>query len=150
MDEADLARLHAPVRPLRSRRIALAVAGFELVAFGALIVASGDALGWSDRAGFVLLAGALAWFLWRLASVAAVPGPEGLLVRNILVTRELVWAQIVSVRFGGGNPWALLDLADGDTLAVMGIQRSDGARAQAEATRLATLVALHSPTPRDD
>ena len=33
---------------------------------------------------------------------------------------------------------------DGDTLAVMGVQRADGKRGLAEADRLATLVALHS------
>jgi hypothetical protein len=43
-----------------------------------------------------------------------------------------------------------LDLADGDTLAVMGIQRADGAFAESEARRLATLVALHTTTQRDD
>jgi hypothetical protein len=66
------------------------------------------------------------------------------------VERDLSWAQIVSVRFGGGNPWALLDLDDGETMPVMGIQRSDGARAVAESRRLATLVEFHSRTDRND
>src|SRR3954449_5027775 len=146
----DLRALHAPLRPKRSRAVAFAVAGFELVMFGVLIVAVGDGLGWVDRFGFVALAVAIAWFLWRLASVTAIPGDTGLIVRNLLLTRELAWPQIVSVRFGGGNPWVLLDLDDGETLPVMGVQRSDGPRATAEATRLATLVELHSPTDRDD
>jgi hypothetical protein len=142
--------LHAPLRPRRSRVVALGVAGFELVMFGVLIVALGDGLGWIDRFGFVALALALAWFLWRLASVAAIPSEQGLTVRNLLLTRHLSWPQIVSVRFGGGNPWVLLDLDDGETLPVMGVQRSDGPRAVVEATRLATLVELHSATARDD
>jgi len=44
----------------------------------------------------------------------------------------------------------MLDLSDGDVLAVMAIQRADGAYAQAEARRLATLVAAGTGTPRDD
>jgi hypothetical protein len=43
-----------------------------------------------------------------------------------------------------------LDLDDGDTLAVMGVQRSDGERARQEARRLATLVAARQRTARDD
>jgi hypothetical protein len=146
----DLRALHAPLRPKRSRAIAIGVAVFELLMFAVLIVAVGDGLGGVDRLGFVFLAVALAWFLWRLASVAAIPGEAGLVVRNVLLTRELSWAQIVSVRFGGGNPWVLLDLDDGETLSVMGIQRSDGARAVSEARRLATLVEFHSRTERND
>jgi hypothetical protein len=142
--------LHATLRPQRSRRIAYGIIALETVAFAVLLVASGDMLGWLDRALFVLLAGALAWFLWRLASVCAQPSESGLHVRNLLLSRDLRWAQIVSVRFGGGNPWVLLDLDDGESMPVMGIQRSDGARADAEARRLATLVEFHSRTDRDD
>ena len=58
--------------------------------------------------------------------------------------RELAWAQVVAVRFGGGDPWVTLDLDDGEVLAVMAIQRADGARGEAEARRLATLVAAHT------
>jgi hypothetical protein len=57
---------------------------------------------------------------------------------------------VVAVRFGDGDPWVMLDLRDGDVLAVMAIQRADGAYAQAEARRLATLVAAGTGTPRDD
>ncbi len=76
--------------------------------------------------GFRLL---VAWFLSRQAMVRAVPDGDGLMVRNLVVTRHVAWAEIVSVRFGQGRAWAQLDLADGDTLAVMGMQASDGARA---------------------
>ena len=36
-----------------------------------------------------------------------------------------------------------LDLADGETLGVMAVQRADGASADAEAARLAALAAAH-------
>ena len=103
-----------------------------------------------DQAGIALLGLAVTWFCWRQASVSARPDETGITVRNLVVSRRIAWAEVVSVRFGGGRPWVQLDLADGDTLAVMGIQRADGARAEAEARRLATLVELHSRTARDD
>jgi len=146
----DVQALHETLRPKRSRAIALGMIALEVAAFALLLVALGDGLGWLDRIGFVLLSAALAWFLWRLATVRAVPTEAGLHVRNLLLERDLGWAQIVSVRFGGGNPWVLLDLDDGETLSVMGIQRSDGARAVSEARRLATLVEFHSRTERND
>jgi hypothetical protein len=104
----------------------------------------GFALG--DRIGIGLVGFAIVWFCWRQATVRAVPGPDGLRVRNLATTRTVPWAQIVWVRFGEGRPWVQLDLDDGDTLAVMGVQRSDGERARQEARRLATLVQVRQRT----
>jgi hypothetical protein len=145
--------LHRPFRPRLARWVAWSVAGAVLVFMVALAVVlpdvSGVEAGLGDRlgvAGFGLL---VAWFLSRQAMVRAVPDADGLTVRNLLVTRHVAWAEIISVRFGQGRAWAQLDLADGDTLAVMGIQASDGALGTVEAGRLATLVALHSITDQD-
>ena len=137
-----------PFRPRAARAVTLAVAALVLVLTGVLLVAM-PSLGWLDRAGFVVVAVAVAWFCWREASVVARPGPDGLVVRNLLLRRRLAWEEIVSVRFGEGRPWVQLDLADGDTLAVMAIQRADGAAADLEARRLATLVARRSAAPDD-
>ena len=71
-------------------------------------------------------------------------------MQNLITGRSLEWAQIVAVRFGGGPPWLILDLDDGDSLPVMAVQRADGRAAEEQARRLATLVALHSRTERDD
>ena len=49
-------------------------------------------------------------------------------------------AEVVGVQFGGGEPWVSLDLDDGDTLAVMAIQKADGDVSGREASRLAALV----------
>lgn len=148
------ADLHRPFRPRAARIVAtvLAVAVLAMMVAIALLlpqVAPGRQSD-LDRAGIVGFGVLVAWFLMRQAGVRAVPDADGLTVRNLLLTRRVGWAEIVSVRFGHGRPWVQLDLDDGDTLAVMGIQRADGARAVAEARRLATLVALHSATPRDD
>lgn len=78
-----------------------------------------------DRGGFVVFGLALFVFCYREATVRVVAEPDRLIVRNLLKTRYLEWAEVVSVSFPEGNPWPQLDLSDGDTLAVMAIQRTD-------------------------
>lgn len=143
------AGLDAPFRPRLARFVTLGVAAAVAVLTGILVVVM-PGLGPLDQAGFAAFGALIVWFCWRQASVSAVPDATGLRVRNLVVTRHVTWAQIVSVRFGQGRAWVQLDLADGDTLAVMGVQRADGARAEQEARRLATLVARRSTTRRDD
>ena len=138
-----------PFRPRLARMVSLVIA-LGVAALTVLLVAALSKVPWSDRTGMGLVGLAVAWFCWREASVAARPDPDGLTVRNLVLVRHLDWAEIVDVRFGQGRPWVQLDLADGDTLAVMAIQRADGAAADTEARRLATLVARHAATPRDD
>ena len=145
-------QLHAVLRPRRARPVALWLAGVELAVLigGSLFALPYDgpgAVGWFDRVGIISVGVAVAWLLWRLGTVAAWPSESGLRVRNLLTGRRLDWAEVVAVRFGGGGPWVTLDLTDGETLAVMAVQRADGPFGQAEATRLATLVALHSRVP---
>lgn len=99
---------------------------------------------------FGLLGAAIAW---RFGAVRAVPDPTGLTVINYATVRRLDWAEIVTVRFGPNDPWVHLDLADGDVLAVMGIQRADGEHGMAEARRLVALIselgeAAEPDTPR--
>jgi len=148
------AALYAPFRPRRARFVVWIFGGIEVVVLlglAAFLPATGPIpFHWPDRLGVVLVALAVVLVLSRFARLRAVPSPAGLRVRNVLFTRRLAWAQIVSVQFGGGNPWAVLDLTDGDTLAVMAVQRADGERAMGEARRLATLVALHTRTDHDD
>ncbi|KSW18505.1 PH domain-containing protein [Cellulomonas sp. B6] len=141
--------LAAPFRPRLARVVTLAVA-VVVLALTAVLVLTMPGLAPLDQTGFVLFGLLIAWFCWRQASVRAVPDATGIVVRNLLVTTHVDWAQIVSVRFGEGRAWVQLDLADGDTLAVMGVQRADGAFAEQEARRLATLVARRTATPRDD
>ncbi len=141
--------LTAPFRPRFARVVTIALAVLVVASTVAIILAM-SVLSTGDRVGFVLVGGLIVWFLWRQATVTARVDDDGLTVRNLVFTRRLEWAEIVSVRFGSGRPWVQLDLSDGDTLAVMGIQRADGEFADAEARRLATLVAMHTATPRDD
>lgn len=143
--------VHAPFRAHRGRVVGWVAAigqGVVLLGAAAILPWSGPkTVGLNDRLGFVVVAVLIGWGLHRLASVSAVPSETGLVVRNVLLTRQLEWAEILGIHFGSGDPWVLLDLSDGDTLAVMAIQRADGAQAAAEAGRLATLMALHADRP---
>jgi len=141
---------YAVFRPRAGRRVAATMSVLSVVIFtsGAVLMPSADPSlgGWSlsDRLVLTCCGLAVAAGLWRFASIRAVPSRAGLEIRNLVSTRTLVWAQIISVQFGGGAPWVSLDLDDTDTVAVMAIQKADGAFGQAEAARLAALVQVHS------
>lgn len=141
-------------RPRAARAVSLTLGGAVLAMTSGIAVflprITGAPVGAGDRVGIAAFGLAVAWFAYRQAAVRAVPDAVGLAVQNLVHRRRIEWAEIVSVRFGPDRPWVQLDLADGRTLAVMAIQRADGRRAQDEARRLATLVARHSTTPRDD
>ncbi len=139
----------APFRPVRGRRTALgfAIAQAVVLIVLAVVVPGGTPI---DRVGFLAVAAGVGWVLLRFGLLRAQPSPAGLVVQNLVRREELRWEQVVAVRFGDGDPWVMLDLSDGDVLAVMAIQRADGTYALAEARRLATLVAAGSRTPRDD
>ncbi len=145
------AELHRPFRPRAARRVSLVLG--VLTAVGAAVIMvfvpqmPGVTFGPADEVGTFLLALAILWLLWRQGGVRAVPDERGLTVRNFIYTRFVEWSEIVAVNFGAGSPWVQLDLSDGGTLAVMAIQRADGARGVEESRRLATVVALHEEYP---
>ena len=130
------------------------MAALSLLIFtgGALSLPRTDSLDGGGRAVdqlmLIFTGAAVAALLWRFASIRAVPSKAGLVVRNLFTTRTLEWAQIIRVQFGGGAPWVSVDLDDTDTVAVMAVQKADGAFGQAEAARLSALVQVHSrPSP---
>ena len=145
---------YAVFRPRRGRRVALTMAVLSLLIFagGALSLPQTAPLsaGWGvlDRLLLASCGVIVSALLWRYASIRAVPSTQGLVIRNLVTTRTLEWAQIVRVLFGGGAPWVSVDLDDTDTVAVMAIQKADGAFGRAEAARLSALVQVHSrPRP---
>jgi hypothetical protein len=135
----------APFRPHRGRVLPLVMAAVALVVCTGVAVGMGATGQWAagDQLMLVALGAGLAAFLWRYASIRAVPDADGITVRNLLVTRRVEWADVVEVRFPEGAPWVSFELADDDELAVMAVQRADGEVARAEAHRLALLVDGH-------
>jgi hypothetical protein len=75
---------------------------------------------------------------------------KGLTVVNLTRTRHLAWTQVVGVTFRQGYAWARLDVDDGTTIPVMGIQSADGPRGRAAARELAELIAARTRTVRND
>ena len=151
MGQPDDPAAFAPFRPRRGRRTAVITAITSVVVFAVVaLVLPGpaEAVNWRvpDRVFFLAIGLALAGGLWRFASLRAVPTREGLTVRNVIVTRTVEWRSISDIRFSGGDPWVSLDLDDGDTLAVMAIQRADAEFGRDEAGRLAALVQALGPS----
>lgn len=135
---------YAPFVPRRGRQVALGFGIASLLLFGvlALVVPSTALPGWSALDSWLLFGfGVLvAASMWRFAALRATPSTSGLVVRNVLLTRRVGWAQVSRVRFSGGDPWVVLDLSNGEQLAVMAVQKSDGDFARSESRRLAALV----------
>jgi hypothetical protein len=66
--------------------------------------------------------------------------PDRLVIVNGYRRREFAWAQVVAVHLPPGAPWVTVDLADGSTVAAMGIQGSDGSRAKQAVRQLRATV----------
>jgi hypothetical protein len=136
----------AVFRPRRGRAVAAGLGLVSLALFTAsalFLPGPGQGGQWraGDRLSFVSFGVAVAALLWRYATIRAVPTRQSLTVRNLLTTRTVPWARVAAVRFGGGDPWVTLELDDTEVLAVMAVQKADGAFGRAEAARLAALVA---------
>ena len=80
-----------------------------------------------------------AWFALVRSRVVATE--EHLVVVNGYKRRAFEWAQVVAISMPPGAPWATLDLDDGDTCPVMGIQGSDGDRARVAVRQVRALLA---------
>ena len=135
-------------RPVRARVVVYAVALAVLVTLVALAVAlpSGGPHPWGlgSRLGVVAVAVAFVLVLHRLADVRVETSDAGVLVVNVVGRRRLEWAEVVCVRLLRDDPWMLLDLSDGQALAAMGVQKSEGERAQRQARDFARLVTEHT------
>ncbi|WP_230209161.1 PH domain-containing protein [Nostocoides sp. HKS02] len=131
--------------------MAIAAAVLSVVIFGVVAVflpGPAQAGNWrvGDRVFFAGLGVAMAYLLWRYASIRATPTRETLTVRNLFTTRAVSWQSVVDVKFAGGDPWVSLELDDTDVLAVMAIQKADSTFALAEARRLVALVQALGPS----
>jgi hypothetical protein len=132
-------------RPVVTRLVLLvmAVALFGTLTSVAVLMPHDGAAPWStaDRATVVVTAALICAVLVLLSRPRAVADRDGLTVVNLTVKRRFAWPEVVRVNLRAGDAWVHLDLADGTTLAVMGIQPGI-ARQQAlrDARRLRDLV----------
>ncbi|HRI97267.1 MAG TPA: PH domain-containing protein, partial [Nocardioides sp.] len=136
-------------RPLGARVVGIAIS----VCLGAVCAATWLTFDAETRGRFtVFQRGTLVFFgllflvlMYALIRSRAVAYPDRLVVVNGYRRHEYEWPQIVAARLPPGAPWVTLDLADGETASVMGIQGSDGDRARSALRELKALVAAASP-----
>ena len=145
--------MDAPELPHTWRPFGVRMAG-TVLGLGLLVVCALTWIGFDEetRARFTLfqrgtlvavgLLGFLVWF--ALVRSRVVAEAERLVVVNGYRRHEFAWPQVVSVNLPPGAPWVTLDLTDGTTVAAMGIQGSDGARAKRAVRELRVLVARGS------
>ncbi len=136
------------LRPVRARAVVYTIAVAVLVTLVALAIAlpSGGPHAWgiASRLGVVAVALAVVFVMHRLADVRVEASDAGVLVVNVIGRRRLEWAEVVGVRLLRDDSWMLLDLADGQALPAMGVQKSEGERAQRQAQEFARMVTEHT------
>ncbi|MDI5964741.1 PH domain-containing protein [Streptomyces sp. SL13] len=142
MPGADrLTPLPVTFRPVRTRLVLLSVGFAVLVTFTTVALLMPPPYAAAARVEMPpagLLICALMVLLSRPKVVAA---PDGVTVVNLLVKRRLAWAEVLGVHLRSGDPWVYLDLADGTSMAAMGIQPGNGKRlARRDAARLRDLA----------
>lgn len=136
-------------RAVRGRRAAQVAALVVLVGAVILGVALPEPFKGGDKVGVAALGIPVAAVLLMLARPSVTASPDGLVVRNLVGTRRLAWAEVVSIRLGPNDPWASLDVADGSTLAVMALQTADGDRTQAALADLRRRLAAAEAAAND-
>ena len=97
---------------------------------------------WTFLQKFTVLAigAAYAFVGWVLARSRVSASADSLVVVNGIKVREYEWAEVLAVHLPPGAPWATLDLSDGTSVSAMGIQGSDGRRAERSVRELAALL----------
>lgn len=139
-------------RPLGAR-IATGVAAVVIVgavAFLWLMLPADVKATFSTFQRFTLLAvfAAMLAVLYGIFRMSARADESGLTVTNGYRVHRYEWAQLVRVNLSRNRPFAVLDLDDGSTIPVMGIQTADGERAWEQARKLSRL--LERQTRTDD
>lgn len=141
----ELPELPVTFRPARTRAVLLGLAAGLLAAFVviAVLLPADGARPWhaSDRIWLVLTGLLIAGVLVLLSRPKVAADRDGVTLVNLTTRRRLEWAQVLRVNLRPGDPWVYLDLADGTSLAAMGIQPGIGrARALRDARALRALA----------
>ncbi|MEV5971251.1 PH domain-containing protein [Streptomyces sp. NPDC051921] len=121
MPESTAPALPVTFRPARTRAVLL-TAGVTMFVVITTVGMMLEKLGPGERASFVFTATLFLGVLVLLARPKVVADEQGVTVVNITRTRRLAWAEILRVNLRPGDPWVFLDLSDGTSLPVLGIQ----------------------------
>lgn len=132
-------------------RIAVWVFGGLLLA---LVAAVWIGLGAEVRSQFTLfqritlvVLGLLLFGTWNALVRSRVRATEaGLTVINGYRKRFYEWSQVIGVSLRRGAPWGTLDLSDGTTISLIGVQGSDGNRARRTVREIRATIAANTPS----
>ncbi|WP_427923712.1 PH domain-containing protein [Streptomyces sp. cg40] len=141
---SELPALPVTFRPGRTRAVLLTAGAaiFVVITAVALLL---EQLGPGEKLSFVFTGALLFAVLAVLARVKVVADETGVTVVNIASRRRLEWAEILQVNLRPGDPWVFLNLSDGTSLPVLGIQPGIAKeRAIADARTLRALAEAHS------
>ena len=70
---------------------------------------------------------------------------DALTVVNGYRKRSYEWSQVIGVSLRRGAPWGTLDLSDGTTVSMIGVQGSDGERARRAVREIRAAIAANTP-----
>ncbi|MET7777139.1 MULTISPECIES: PH domain-containing protein [Streptomyces] len=117
----DLPTLPVTFRPSLTRAVLLTagVAIFVVIATVAMLL---EQLSPGEKLSFIFIGALLAGVLLMLSRPKVVADETGVTVVNITSRRHLEWAEILQVNLRPGDPWVFLNLSDGTSLPVLGIQ----------------------------
>ncbi|QIY94647.1 PH domain-containing protein [Streptomyces sp. S1D4-11] len=118
---SDLPTLPVTFRPSLTRAVLLTagVAIFVVIATVAMLL---EQLSPGEKLSFVFIGALLFGVLLMLSRPKVVADETGVTVVNITSRRHLEWAEILQVNLRPGDPWVFLNLSDGTSLPVLGIQ----------------------------
>ncbi|SDN01798.1 PH domain-containing protein [Streptomyces wuyuanensis] len=149
MDQQELPTLPVTFRPTRTRAVLLSVGTVMFAVITAVAVAL-EKLSPGERVSFVLTAVLFFGVLALLSRPKVVADARGVTVVNLTRTRRLDWAEIVRVNLRPGDPWVFLDLSDGTSLPVLGIQPGIARHHAIRDARALRLLAESRGTGTDD
>ncbi|MEU2158233.1 PH domain-containing protein [Streptomyces sp. NPDC019396] len=120
-DQQELPALPVTFRPTRTRAVLLTV-GVVMFAVITAVAFALEKLSTGERISFVFIALLFFAVLALLSRPKVVADEQGVTVVNLTRRRRLDWAEILRVNLRPGDPWVFLDLSDGSSLPVLGIQ----------------------------
>ena len=120
----------------------LAVVAFVWIAFDDATRAQFTVL---ERITLVLIGLMLFAAYYALMRCKVSASEEGLTIVNGYRRRTYEWSQVIQVSLRRGAPWGTLDLSDGTTVSIMGVQGSDGVRARRAVREIRATIAANTP-----
>ncbi len=140
-------------RPLGARMVSGVAGGVLTVMFVVLWVMLPSHVkaefGWFQRGTLVAFFVAVIAVLYGIFRTRVTASERGLSVTNGYRRHEFYWAEVVAISLSQHRPWAIVDLTDGSTVALMALQSADGPRANRSAREISGLISARS-TPDHD